>query len=219
MTSVRLRQYLALMVLISATNLQPAQALPPSPTLTDAQSITPKLATHANTPATPTAPNDRLIGLDLNEINIQATPNGFEWVELKNNYWLEVDISGYKLSNEEGIWFVFPTLLPVLPETFVLVIFDGMGSATNDTDPSDKRITLHSPPDMVNVLNDRAGQLSLHGRGTRAFLPLIANNLSENTADKPSLPWRDAGVPPIAIHDFVAWGTAPTDTPAPKPRP
>lgn len=196
------------------------QSSPPSPNLTTSQAIAPQLATRSsNTPSPPAAPNDRLIGLDLNEISIQPASNGFEWVELKNNYWLEVDISGYKLSNEEGIWFVFPTLLPVLPETFVLVIFDGMGSATNDTDPSDKRITLHSPPDMVNVLNDRAGQLSLHGRGTRAFLPLIANNLSENTADKPSLPWRDAGVPPIAIHDFVAWGTAPTDTPAPKPRP
>lgn len=218
MTSIRLGQFfLAMILLISAANLQPAQALPPSPNLTTTQAIAPQLATHANNaPSAPAAPNDRLIGLDLNEINMQPASNGFEWVELKNNYWLEIDISGYKLSNEEGMWFVFPTLPPVPPETFVLVIFDGMGSAANDTDPSDKRITLHSPPDMVNVLNDQAGQLSLYGRGTRTFLPLIANNLSENTSDEPSLPWREAGVPPIAMRDFVAWGTAPTDAPGPK---
>lgn len=85
-------------------NLQPVQASPPSPNLTTSQAIAPQLATRSsNTPSPPAAPNDRLIGLDLNEISIQPASNGFEWVELKNNYWLEVDISGYKLSNEEGI--------------------------------------------------------------------------------------------------------------------
>ena len=93
-----------MILLISTINLQPAQALPPSPNLTTTQAIAPQLATRTNNaPSAPAAPNDRLIGLDLNEISIQPASNGFEWVELKNNYWLEVDISGYKLSNEEGI--------------------------------------------------------------------------------------------------------------------
>ncbi|MCW1967001.1 MAG: hypothetical protein KIH69_002625 [Anaerolineae bacterium] len=213
MSFVHLRQALALIVLVSTAHVQPAYAAPPAPNALIAQA---EVAPTANRAHAPAAPNDRLIGLDLNEISIQAAPNGFEWVELKNNYWQALDISGYKLSNEEGMWFVFPNLPPVPPETFVLVIFDGLGSATNDTDPSDKRIVLHSPPGMVNVLNDQAGQLSLYGRGTRAFLPLTTHNLSENTADEPSLPWRDAGVPHIAMRDFVAWGTASTDAPGPK---
>lgn len=213
MSFAHLRQGLALILLISTAHLQPTYAAPPAPNALIAQA---EVAPKANRAHAPAAPNDRLIGLDLNEISIQAVPNGFEWVELKNNYWLEVDISGYKLSNEAGMWFVFPNLPPVPAETFVLVIFDGLGSATDDTDPSDKRIVLHSPPGMVNVLDDQAGQLSLYGRGTRAFLPLTTHTFSENTTDEPSLPWRDAGVPHIAMRDFVAWGTAPTDVPGSK---
>jgi hypothetical protein len=215
-----LRLVFAMLLLLSTTQLHFAQTSTLSNVITTNQSAE---ETIAHSPVMPPskkesaqASNVRLIGLDLNEIMIQPAVNGFEWVELKNTFWNPIDVSGYRLSNEEGMSYIFPNLPPLPPDTFVVVIFDGAGNSADETDVSDKRITLHSPPGMVNVLNDQAGVLSLYERGSRVFMPLMMNNLEDGRNDDAPLPWRGAGVPPRAIRDFVAWGTAPTDVPGSK---
>jgi Mg-chelatase subunit ChlD len=91
-----------------------------------------------------------------------------------------VDISGWQVTDQDGNVYTIPEDLPPLsPGDYVLIRFDGSGAAADDYDLSDRVATLHSPPGMVDVLEDDADQVALYRSGT----PSAAT-----------------------LHDFVAYG-------------
>ena len=93
------------------------------------------------------------------------------------------DIGGWQLTNENGTTYTMPDALPAVPPAaHVLVIFDGLGPAADDYDLSDGLAVLHTPPGMVDALDDDAGQVALYASG------------------QPSA---------ATIQDFVAYGDSP----------
>ena len=91
-----------------------------------------------------------------------------------------VDISGWQVTDYDGNTYTIPEALPPLsPGDHVLIVFDGLGAAADDYDLSDRVATLHSPPGMVNILDDEADQVALYRGGAHS---------------------------PATLHDFVAYG-------------
>lgn len=91
-----------------------------------------------------------------------------------------LDLRNWQVSNEAGQLYNLPSTLPLLPKnTFVLILFDGTGPTGNDTDFSDGRVTLHTPPGLLDIFADEFGQVALHRPGTLG---------------------------PATLVDFVAWG-------------
>ena len=118
--------------------------------------------------------------------------------------------AGYRITNEAGAWYTIPAALPAVPSgAFVVVVFDGIGSGTNEYDFSDKVATLHSGPGLENILGRTAGQCTLYDSSPfKLFLPGILNNYQGTALSILSLP-TDFLLP--AIPSFDAWDAAPGD--------
>ena len=102
-------------------------------------------------------------GIHINEVLFNPGDGAYQWVELKNSGTTAVNIGGYRITNEAGAWYTIPAALPAVPiGAFVVVVFDGAGSGTNDYDFSDKVATLHSGPELMNILGRTAGQCALY---------------------------------------------------------
>ncbi|HSR34273.1 MAG TPA: lamin tail domain-containing protein [Anaerolineae bacterium] len=99
-----------------------------------------------------------------------------------------VDISGWQVTDEDGNDYTVPDALPAVPRgAYVLILFDGQGPTADDYDVSDGLATLHSPPGMVDILEDEADQVGLYSSSTHS---------------------------PDTIADFVAWGAPPGEAAA-----
>jgi formylglycine-generating enzyme required for sulfatase activity len=94
-----------------------------------------------------------------------------------------LDINGWQVTDEDGNAYTIPEALPpVLLDAYVLILFDGLGSAADDYDFSDGLAVLHSPPGLVDIFEDEADQVALYSS-------------AEHTPD--------------TIVGFVAWGGGP----------
>ena len=140
----------------------------------------------------------------INEVMFYPDTGSYEWVELKNNGSAPVNISGYGITDEDGNWYRIPDALPDVPAgAFVVVIFDGLGSGSDDYNFSDNVATLHSPPGLVNIFEDDADQCALYSVSHFLYLPLVLRNYTGPTPPEPA-PSTGVFVPPIV--SFVAWG-------------
>jgi len=143
----------------------------------------------------------------INEVMFYPDTGGYEWVELKNDSSSPINISGYGITDEDGNWYSIPDALPDVPGgAFVVVIFDGAGSGSDDYDLSDNVATLHTPPGLVNIFEDNADQCALYSISHFIYLPLVLKNYSGPTPPEP-VPSTGVFVPPIVA--FVAWGGPP----------
>ncbi len=132
---------------------------------------------------------------------------GYEWIELKNNGSASVNISGYSITDEDGNWYRIPDALPDVPGgAFVVVIFDGLGSGSDDYDFSNNVATLHSPSGLVDIFEDDGDQAALYNVSFFIYLPLALKNYSGPT---PPVPAPSTSVPSPSIVAFVAWGSPP----------
>lgn len=78
------------------------------------------------------------------------------------------DLKGWALDDGDGHRYILPAGLPALPKgTVVLVRFDGAGAAGDDLDPSDKRVTLHTPAGMTGIFEAAGDQLSLYDNANK----------------------------------------------------
>lgn len=79
------------------------------------------------------------------------------------------DLRGWQLGSDVAGWYAFSADLPPIPKgTRVVVVFDGAGDAANDVDLADGVIELHTPPGLVDVLDDANGQIALHSSPARS---------------------------------------------------
>jgi formylglycine-generating enzyme required for sulfatase activity len=93
------------------------------------------------------------------------------------------NIGGWQVTDEDGNAYTIPDALPAVPPgAYILIRFDGLGSAADDYDFSDGLAVLHSPPGMVDIFEDTADQVALYSGDTHT---------------------------PGTIVDFVAWGKPP----------
>lgn len=91
-----------------------------------------------------------------------------------------IDLAGWQVSNETGAVYTIPAAVSNVPNNvYILIYFDGQGSAADDYDPGDGQIVLHTEAGLGDVFPDEAGQVALYQPGAR-------------TAE--------------SIVDFVAWG-------------
>lgn len=145
----------------------------------------------------------------INEVMFYPAPGGYEWVELKNTGARAISIGGYKVTDEDGKWYAIPGSLPPVPGgAFVVIVFDGRGSAANDYDFADNVATLHTPPGVVNVFENDADQCALYTYISEAFiyLPLLMRNY---VIWNPPVPQPPSEFPAPGIISFVAWGADP----------
>ncbi len=142
-------------------------------------------------------------GIRINEVMFYPNSGEYEWVELKNAGTNPVALQGYGLTDEDGNWYKFPAALPNVPVgAFVVVVFDGVGSASDDYDFGDNVATLHSPAGLVDIFEDDADQVALYSvtpstLPNMIYLPLI---LKSGTGSQ-------LAAPPVV--SFVAWGADP----------
>ena len=148
----------------------------------------------------------------INEVMFNPSEGEFEWVELKNIGPGAIDISGYSLTDEDDNWYEFPDALPPVPEgAFVVVLFDGVGSGSDDYDFADNTAILHSKAGLVDIFEDDTDQVSVYKSPAKLFLPLVVKSggalFSQNTQPQSSvsLPFPDN------IIAFVAWGAPPLE--------
>jgi len=140
----------------------------------------------------------------INEVMFYPDAGDSEWVELKNDSSSAINIRGLGVTDEDGNWYRIPDALPDVPAgAFVVVIFDGLGSGSDDYDFSDNVATLHTPTGLVDIFEDEADQCALYSVSRFIYLPLILKNY---TGPIPPQPTPSTGVfaPPIVA--FVAWG-------------
>ncbi len=143
----------------------------------------------------------------INEVLFYPQPDQYEWVELRNTGDTIANLNGFSLTDEDGHWYRFPHDLPVVPAGgFVVVIFDGLGSAYDDYDFTDNVATLHST--LVNVFEDDADQCALYSYGYFIYLPLILKNTSSTVVNAPT---SFTSILSSSIADFVAWGAVPQE--------
>jgi hypothetical protein len=144
----------------------------------------------------------------INEVMFDPLPGGHEWIELKNAGSTPVEIDGYGLTDEDGHWYRMPDALPALPGgTLLVVVLDGRGSAHDDYDLSDGVATLHSPPGLVDILEDEADQVALYSGSIFVHLPLVLNERAAAAHGVESQIASNPSIPPVVA--FVAWGAAP----------
>lgn len=161
-----------------------------------------------NLACTTTSAQDSMI---INEIMFYPGAGGYEWVELKNTGSTLINIGGYGVTDEDSNWYRIPNDLPPVPSGgFVVVIFDGVGSAGNDYDFGDNVATLHTPPGLVNIFEDEADQCALYTYvpGYFLYLPLLMKNFE---SWNPPIPQPPSDFPAPSIISFVAWGADPGD--------
>lgn len=148
-------------------------------------------------------------GIIINEVLYLPSANNYEWVELKNSGGSPINIAGYKLTDEDGNVYVVPdTLLDVPAGAFVVVIFDGLGAASNDYDFTDNIAVLHTPPELVDIFEDTGDQCALYRRTYFVYLPLLLKGYSNTQVVLNSTITTSRLSPLVA---FVAWGTDPED--------
>ena len=149
-------------------------------------------------------------GIRINEVLFNPGDGAYQWVELKNSGTAAVNIGGYRITNETGAWYTIPAALPAVPSgAFVVVVFDGAGSGTNDYDFSDKVATLHSGPELVNILGRSAGQCALYDSSPfKLFLPGILSNFQGTKLSTFSPP--SAFLPPV-MPSYDAWSDPSND--------
>ena len=142
----------------------------------------------------------------------------YEWVELENDGDTTVNIQGYGITDEDGNWFRVPDALPEVPAgAFVVVVFDGQGSGSDDYDFGDNVATLHSPVGLLDVFENDVDQCAVYRYVPQLlFMPLLLNTNS------PAVPRtlfdtldNQHGTSVIAdesaIVAFVAWGDTPEE--------
>jgi len=180
-----------------------------TPTATSAFTAT-STATPTRTPtATPTATGAAPPGpgVLLSEVMYFPAAGSREWVEMQNYSATPQSLGGYSLRDEDGNVYRIPAALPNAPAgARVVVIFDGQGSGANDLDFGDGVATLHSPPGMVNILEDNGDQVALYNTSYAVFLPAA---LSRYTGPGPAIPRPNRINPPQPVVSFVAWGVDP----------
>jgi hypothetical protein len=148
----------------------------------------------------------------INEVMFRPSVGEYEWVELKNIGPGAIDIGGFLLTDEDDHWYQFPDALPPVPEgAFVVVTFDGAGSASDDYDFADNVAYLHSQPGLINIFEDDQDQVALYRSGFMVYLPLILGGNDLITAA--STPLQATFSPPFPedMIAFVAWGAPPLE--------
>ena len=143
----------------------------------------------------------------LNEVHFFPALGQPEWVELANPGAEPVLIGGWSLGDEDGHSYLFPDSLPAVPPgAFVLVRFDGLGSAQDEIDFADLLATLHTPPGLQNIFDDQADQVSLKRFSASLYLPVILHSgpAVQAGANAP----LEIASPQVA---FVAWGAPPLE--------
>ena len=205
----------------TATTSTPTRTATATPTPTRTATATPtrtptpastvsSTATPTRTPtATPTATGAAQPGpgVLLSEVMYFPAAGNREWVELQNYSTTTQSLRGYSLRDEDGNIYRIPAALPSAPAgARVVVIFDGQGSSANDLDFGDGVATLHSPPGMVNILEDNGDQVALYNTSYAVFLPAA---LSRYTGPGPAIPRPNRINPPQPVVSFVAWGVDP----------
>jgi formylglycine-generating enzyme required for sulfatase activity len=149
-------------------------------------------------------------GTRINEVLFYPNSGEYEWVELKNAGTSPVSLQGYGLTDEDGSWYRFPNALPDVPVgAFVVVVFDGAGSANDDYDFGDNVATLHSSAGLVNIFEDDADQVALYSDtlSNKVYLPLILRSGASSQLVTEVAQQLRVAAPPVVC--FVAWGTDP----------
>lgn len=149
-------------------------------------------------------------GIAISEVLFDPTSGAPEWVELKNYSATPLSIRQYGITNQDNAFYRIPGALPDVPAgAFVVLLFDGAGSAGDDYDFGDNVATLHTAPPLVNVL-EAADQIALYnatgGLPQSVYLPLALRTYSPIT---PPVPNPNPILPQNPIVHFVAWGAAP----------
>ena len=143
----------------------------------------------------------------INEVMFYPEAGDHEWVELTNLSASPLSISGWGLTDEDGNTYKFPQNLPEIPPGgFVVISFDGVGSAEDDIDFSDNKAFLHSPEGMVDIFDNSADQVALYPFSEAVFLPVVQNSGTNRTQNKTEIV-ANLSVTPISA--FVAWGAEP----------
>lgn len=156
----------------------------------------------------------------FNEIMFNPTGGQYDWVELINTGTVEVEISGFGLTDEDNNWYRFPESLPPVPaNAYVVVVFDGLGSSSDDYDFSDQKVVLHSQPGLTDILDDSTDQIALYTAAPNQsiFIPLIIHsNPTTYSSGLSNLNSHRTEIRPLALSQeeilaFVAWGDLPLE--------
>ena len=149
-------------------------------------------------------------GVFINEVMFAPTTGDYEWVELKNGGTAPAHLSGYMLTDEDGNWYRIPAALIDVPTgAFVVVMFDGQGSAADDLDFSDNVATLHSPPGLTGIFEDETDQVALYDRAPYSvYLPQVFSNAGGSSTRGDAVRASSA-LPASHIVSFTAWGADP----------
>jgi hypothetical protein len=77
------------------------------------------------------------------------------------------DISGWQVSNQSGGIYTIPAALPPVPSNaYILIYFDGLGPAADDTDFADGRAVLHTPAGLADIFDTSVDQVALYTSAT-----------------------------------------------------
>ena len=148
-------------------------------------------------------------GIRINEVMFFPEQGDYEWVELKNSGSVPIDISGYRLTDEDGNWYTFPDALPAVPAgDFVVVVIDGNGTASDDYSFADNVAILHSQAGLVDIFEDDMDQVALYSKNQYVYLPLVMNQSNANQIYKQEGSNLSALNPSVS---FVAWGDSPNE--------
>ena len=143
-------------------------------------------------------------GIFIDEVMFAPAAGGYEWVELKNGGSSSISITGYQVTDEDGNWYRVPPLPPVPAGAFVVVVFDGQGSAAEDLDFGGNVAILHSQSGLTHIFDDSADQVALY-RSTpySVYLPLVLLGSAGS-------PTPVDVMPTSSVISFVAWGADPS---------
>lgn len=163
----------------------------------------------------PSAPSDALVAdsstaIRINEVLFHPLEGNPAWVELKNSGSAPFTLDNYQLTDMDDNWYEIPDALPAVPAgAFVVILFDGLGSANDDYNFGDRRAILHAPAELTGMFAADLDQAALYRIGelpTAFYLPLLFKNFDTFNPPVPEVP--NDFLPP-AIVDFVAWGGPP----------
>ncbi|MBN1314096.1 MAG: SUMF1/EgtB/PvdO family nonheme iron enzyme, partial [Anaerolineales bacterium] len=152
----------------------------------------------------------------INEVMFYPNEGAYDWVELENTGDGPANIQGYGITDEDGNWYRIPDALPEIPiGAFVVVVFDGLGSDSDDYDFGDNVATLHSPPGLIDVFEDDFDQVALYttALSETVYLPLITKAGACSTVANSefgmlqSVLFVDNDL--FRIVSFLAWGASP----------
>ncbi len=147
----------------------------------------------------------------INEVVFNPIDGAFETIELKNIGTNTVSISGYSLTDEDNYRYTIPRELPAVPAgALVLIVLDGAGSSENDYNFNDNLAVLHSPPGLVDILDDNSDQVSLYLQLYSVFLPTIIRGNSDKFSESTLFSTIHSTIYiNNSLLSFVAWGSPP----------